>query len=67
MAFGGLPFPGTGYPVPDVADIHISFISYLHTKLRIIRKSVSGIATDFFLVVFGDVCEPIAFCVVVQF
>ena len=23
VAYGGLPFPGTGCPVPDVGNIHI--------------------------------------------
>ena len=23
MAYGGLPFPGTGCPVPDVTDIYL--------------------------------------------
>ena len=27
MAYGGLPFPGTGYPIPDDANIYLKWKS----------------------------------------
>ena len=45
-------------------DVHL--ISYLHTKLKAIRRGVSGLETDSPCGVWG-LDESLASCVVVQF
>ena len=62
MACGGLPFPGTGCPIPDVNHLprmclFTDFVfritdwtcchgPHLHVILRMISRGVSGLATD---------------------
>ena len=49
MGYAGLPFPGTGYPVPDIGNIHYWYeiINAWDTVVAIIPLPTVFLSTDF--------------------